>query len=90
MSKYRTKVYCIKHHKYISNLVYLGYCTNSRNMRINYVSEKRKMASSLIHLAITNEFANKIKVKDIKRLRMGSMLPDNVGPKRARKNIYMW
>ena len=39
------------------------------------------MASSLIHLAITNELANKIKVKDIKRLRMGSMLPDNVGPK---------
>lgn len=39
------------------------------------------MASSIIHLAITNELANKIKVKDIKRLRMGSMLPDNVGPK---------
>lgn len=43
--------------------------------------KRGKMASSLIHLAITNEFANKIKVKDIKRLRMGSMLPDNVGPK---------
>lgn len=42
MSKYRTKVYCIKYHKYISNLVYLGYCINSRNMRINDVSEKRE------------------------------------------------
>lgn len=34
------------------------------------------MASRSIHLAVTNRIAEKIKVKDINRLRLGSVLPD--------------
>lgn len=41
------------------------------------------MASRIIHLAITYQLAEKIKVKDSNRLKLGSIMPDAYG-----KGIY--
>ncbi|MBQ9589357.1 MAG: tyrosine-protein phosphatase [Butyrivibrio sp.] len=48
------------------------------------------MASSIIHLAVTNELTKKHKFKDINRLKFGAILPDAGEGKKGHLNKYIW
>ena len=47
------------------------------------------MASRIIHLAITYQITEKIKVKDINRLKLGSILPDAYAENRATHDSHL-
>ncbi len=47
------------------------------------------MASRIIHLAITHQLAEKIKVKDINRLKLGSIMPDAYAENRTTHDSHL-